>query len=303
MHIPNEMLNGSVSSVSAVLAVAGIALAARAACKAHDQPGVLRFAAVSALIFAAQMLNFPVLDGTSGHLLGGVLAAALLGVPFGVLALALVVTVQSLVFADGGVQVLGANLLNMAVLGAGLGGLLHEALRRQGMRQPLALLLAAWGAMLLAAAACAIELALSGAAEAGKVMAAMLGVHALIGIGEGVLTVALVTVLASRVATRGSWHVVTPLSGAVLMAALLSPLASSHPDGLESVAGRLGFLREGAPSLVSPLADYAVAGLGETALSTALAGLAGVFLLLVLGAMLAGMLRTLNVAGGRPAAH
>ena len=155
MHIPTSMMNGAVCPVTAAVSVGGIAVAAAMAWKAEHKPAPARFAAVSAFIFAGQMVNFPVQFGTSGHLLGGVLAAALLGVPFGVLAIALVVTLQCLVFADGGLAVLGANLLNMAILGAGAGGWLWQRLAAEAAPQhrPLTLALAAWLSVLLAALA------------------------------------------------------------------------------------------------------------------------------------------------------
>lgn len=287
MHIPNEMLNGLICPVSAALAVTGVAAAAYAARRSQNRPSAARFAAVAALVFAAQMLNFPVQDGTSGHLLGGVAAAGLLGVPFGVLALALVVSIQSLVFADGGLLVLGANVFNMALIGAGAGGLLNEVLRKSGLQRHLALLLSAWASVLLAASACSIELAISGTIGAGKVLPAMLGVHALIGVGEAVVTLVLVSAFGSQPATAGRWNVAAPLLGALLAATLLSPFASSHPDGLEWVAEQYGFLKEGAPLFVTPLADYAVPMLSNEALSTALAGFIGVALVIGAGMLLA----------------
>ena len=102
MHIPQNLLDGTLCSVTAVVSGLCLAGAALAAYRSAEKPHPLRFAAVSAFLFAAQMMNFPISGGTSGHLLGGVLASALLGVPFGVLALALVVAIQALVFADGG---------------------------------------------------------------------------------------------------------------------------------------------------------------------------------------------------------
>jgi cobalt/nickel transport system permease protein len=289
------MLNGLICPVSAALAVTGIAVAARAATRSQDKPGALRFAAVAALVFAAQMINFPVQDGTSGHLLGGVLASGLLGIPFGVLALALVVTIQSLVFADGGLLVLGANVFNMAVLGAGVGGLLHAALRRSGLHRHLALLLAGWASVLLAATACSVELAVSGTIAAEKVLPAMLGVHALIGIGEALLTLLLVTAFANKPATSGHWEFAAPFLGALLVATMLSPFASSHPDGLEWVAEHYGFLQEGAPLFVTPLADYALPAISNAALSTGLAGFIGVLLVAAAGALLGRSLQSQDV--------
>lgn len=286
MHIPNAMLNGMICPVSATLAVAGIAVASYAARRSQNRPGAARFAAVAALVFAAQMLNFPVQDGTSGHLLGGVVASSLLGVPFGVLALALVVSIQSLVFADGGLLVLGANVVNMALLGAGVGGLINEVLRKQGLSRHLALLAASWVSVLLAASACSIELAISGTIEAGKVLPAMLGVHALIGVGEALLTVVLVGAFANASTTSARWNFAAPFLGAILAATLLSPFASTHPDGLEWVAEQYGFLTEGAPLFVTPLADYAVPMISNAALSTAFAGLIGVMLVAAAGMLL-----------------
>ena len=148
MHIPQNLLDGSICPMTAVVSGLCLAGAALVAHRSAEKPHPLRFAAVSAFIFAAQMMNFPISGGTSGHLLGGVLASALLGVPFGVLALALVVAIQALVFADGGLTVLGANVLNMAVLGAGLGGLLRLGLLKKlpagGTRVWTATALASW---------------------------------------------------------------------------------------------------------------------------------------------------------------
>lgn len=296
MHIPNEMLGGAVCPVSAALAVAGIVVAGRAAVSSASKPGALRFAAVSALVFAGQMINFPVMDGTSGHLLGGVLASALLGVPFGVLALALVLGVQALVFADGGLLVLGANVFNMALLGAGAGGLINNMFRKQGMNGYLALMLSSWLSIVLASLACSVELAAAGSIAADKVLPAMLGVHALIGIGEALVTLALVASFADRPAARGTWKVAAPLLVAVLIAGLLSPFASAYPDGLEWVAGQLGFLKESAPLFVTPLADYAVAGVDNAALSTALAGVIGVALVAGVAGLLGRLLRSPSAA-------
>ena len=286
MHLPNEMLNGLICPISAALAVTGVAAAAYTARRSQTRPSASRFAAVAALVFAAQMLNFPVQDGTSGHLLGGVLASALLGVPFGVLALALVVSIQSLVFADGGLLALGANLFNMALLGAGVGGLLNELLRKSGLQRQLALMVSAWTSVLLAASACSIELAISGTIEAGKVLSAMLGVHALIGVGEALLTLVLVSAFSNQSATSGRWDFAAPMLGALFAATLLSPFASIHPDGLEWVAEQYGFLKESAPLFVTPLADYALPMISNAALSTAFAGLIGVMLVASAGMLL-----------------
>ena len=283
MHIPNEMLNGLVCPVSAVLAVTGLGAAALAASKSQNKPDPMRFAAVAALVFAGQMLNFPIQDGTSGHLLGGVLASGLLGIPFGVLAIALVVCLQALVFADGGLLVLGANIVNMALLGAGVGGLLLMQLHQRGVPRVLALALAGWASIMLAATACSLELSMSGTISAEKVLPAMLGVHAQIGLVEAALSAAIVLALSHVRVTTGHWNVGLPMLVAFLAALVLTPFASSKPDGLEWVAAKFEFLKEGAPQFVTPLADYQISSLGQSSLSTALAAIVGVMITLAVG--------------------
>lgn len=285
MHIPQNLLDGSICPATAVVGGLCLAGAALAAHRSVEKPRPSRFAAITALIFAAQMMNFPISGGISGHLLGGVLASALLGVPFGVLALALVVTIQALVFADGGLTVLGANVLNMAVLGAGLGGLLRWGLLKKlpagGSRVWIATALASWVSVMLAAMACAIELALVGVLPLEQVVPAMLGVHALIGVGEALITcvaLALFEQPARVGAVSASRGFAVPALAALLIALCLSPFASPLPDGLEAVMAHYQVLHEAAPLFVTPLADYQVAGIAFESLSTGLAGLIGVVL-------------------------
>ncbi len=283
MHIPDAMLQGVICPVTATVSVVGVLAAAWWAMKSERKPSAGRFAAIVALLFAAQMMNFPVMHGTSGHLLGGVLAASVLGTPLGVLAIALVVTIQSLVFADGGVTVLGANVFNMALLGAGVGGWLQQRLVGS-LGQYAATAVAAWGAVMLAALAVSVELALDGQVAFGSVLAAMLGTHALIGVGEALITVAAVALLANSWGhAEGKAQVAVPLLTAALVGLLLSPFASGFPDGLEWVAGQYQFLHESAPAFVSAMPDYSVAAISNASLSTGLAGLAGVLICFTLG--------------------
>jgi len=288
MHIPGSMLQGAVCPVTALVSGAGLGLSVWLAVRSDRRPSAGRFAAVTAFIFAGQMLNFPIGGGTSGHLLGGVLAAALLGVPFGVLAMALVLAVQAVVFADGGITVLGANILNMAILGAGVWGWLRERLTGAeagfGVKKAALLAGAAWGSVMLAALACSVELAAAGTARFSTAAGAMLGTHAWIGLGEAGITVLGYALLAGRVAEGASRKtVLVPLLGAAVMALVISPFASSYPDGLEWVAQQYEFYRESAPLFVSPLAAYGIAAVPNGLLSTALAGLAGVLMTFGLG--------------------
>jgi cobalt/nickel transport system permease protein len=146
---------------------------------------------MSAFIFAAQMLNFPVLAGTSGHLLGGALAAALLGPWAGAIVITCVLAVQCLIFQDGGLTALGANIFNMAIVGTVGGYFIYRLFAKivggaKGITAGVAV--AAWSSVVLAAAACAFELGLSGTAPLKVVLPAMAGIHVLIGIGEAVIS-------------------------------------------------------------------------------------------------------------------
>lgn len=286
MHIPTGMMNGAVCPVTAIVAATGIAGVTWAALKSESKPTPARFASVSALIFAAQMMNFPIRDGTSGHLLGGVLSAALLGTPFGVLAIALVVSIQCLLFSDGGLSVLGANILNMSLLGAGVGGLIAGDLRGRSARCLARLGFAAWISVVLAALACSIELALAGSVPFSLSAPAMLGTHAVIGIAE-----ALIVVLAFSIfyvpTTASRKAALAPAVAAIVIALVLSPFASGFPDGLEWAAEKLGFLHESAPAFVAPLADYSFSRSLPGWLSTGLAGLAGVLVVFSVGCAVA----------------
>lgn len=282
MHIPDSMLQGAVCPVSATVAVISVAGAAYFAIKAKDRPTAVHFAAISALIFALQMMNFPISDGTSGHLLGGVLASALLGIPFGVLSIALVVTIQALVFSDGGLTVLGANVFNMAILGAGFGGLLYARLHAAAhswLSQNAALAVASWVSVVLASFAVSIELAADGQIGFLTVSTAMVGTHALIGIGEAAITILCMQLLyLPTIATSERMNATAPLLASALIAFLLSPFASGFPDGLEWVAEQYNFFHDSTPAFVGVMPDYVFPFIASETLATSLAGLTGVVL-------------------------
>ena len=203
MHIPDGFLTPEVAAGAGLLAAGAVAYGLRRADETLDERAVPLLGVTGAFVFAAQMLNFPVAGGTSGHFLGAALAAVLLGPWMACLVLAVVLAMQAFVFADGGVTALGANVLNMGVVG-GLGaGLVLAAGRRVLPDTRTAFLglvgIAAWSAVMAGAAATAAELAMSGTVPLQTVLPAMLGVHALIGVGEAVVTVTAVSaVLASR---------------------------------------------------------------------------------------------------------
>ena len=201
MHIPDGFLTPEVAAVCAVPAIGAVGYGLRRASRELDERRVPLLGVTAAFVFAAQMLNFPVAGGTSGHFLGAALAAILLGPWLAGLVLAVVLAVQSFVFADGGVTALGANILNMGVIGAlVVGGLMVGAQRVLPQRRGAFLAVAgvgAWLAVMAGATATAVELAISGTVPLGTVLPAMLGVHTLIGVGEAVITVAAVSAVMS----------------------------------------------------------------------------------------------------------
>lgn len=293
MHIPDQMLQGAVCPVTAAVGLVGVTVAVVVAFRTKHKPGVGRFAAVAALIFAAQMMNFPITDGTSGHLLGGALAVGLLGTPYAVLAMTLVVSLQALVFGDGGVMALGANLVNMALIAVAASAMVRSLLRRRLeetlWRRSLMYGVAGWLSVMLASLAVSVELAASGTVALGTVSAAMLSVHALIGVGEGLITAAVFALLAPRSARSilGRRSVALPLSVACATALLFSPLASSLPDGLERVAESMHLLPAADGAFWSPVVGYQIAALGHQGLATGLAGLIGVMLTFALAWLVA----------------
>ena len=203
MHIPDGFLSNEVAIACAIPAVAAVGYGLRRAEVDLDDRRVPLLGVTAAFVFAAQMLNFPVAGGTSGHFLGAALAAVLLGPWLACLVLAVVLAAQAFVFADGGITALGANVLNMGVIGGVVvGGLMLFA--RRVLPNTRATLLGvtaagAWLAVIAGAAACAVQLAVSDTVPLATVLPAMLGVHTVIGFGEAVITVAAVSaVLVTR---------------------------------------------------------------------------------------------------------
>lgn len=205
MHVPDGFLDAPTSVATGAVAVAAVGVALRKARTELDDRTAPMAGLVAAFVFAAQMINFPVGAGTSGHLLGGALAAVLVGPWTAVLCISVVLIVQALFMADGGITALGTNITLMAVVGVAVGWLVFVALRavlpkRLGSVAPAA----AIGALLSVPAAAAVFtllFAIGGQApvETGKVLAAMVGWHVVIGIGEAVVTALVVgAVVAAR---------------------------------------------------------------------------------------------------------
>jgi cobalt/nickel transport system permease protein len=316
VHIPDGFLNGMTSSGTAVLAAGGLGLAIRKAGVYLQDKRIALTGLVAAFIFALQMVNFPVGVGTSGHLLGGALAVILVGPWLGVTAVGVVVIIQALLFADGGVSALGPNILNMAIVTGAVGWIGFRWLARLLPKSWTSVLVSTFAAALISVVASSIvfviEYALGGRGNApvSTVLTAMVGVHFLIGIGEGLISAATVgAVGASRpeliagledVAMRpgeaatirsGVWgFVASGLVVASLLVLVVAPLASSEPDGLERVAIDQGFddTSEQPEVAGSPLADYGVSGVEDETTGTRVAGLVGVMVTFGVGAAIVG---------------
>lgn len=285
MHVPDGLLSLPVAILCWLVTALLVYTAIRRTKGEIGERQIPLMGVMAAFIFAAQMINFPVAGGTSGHLLGGALAAITLGPWAGMLVMTSVIMVQALLFQDGGLIVMGANILNMGLLTVLIGYGLYRATAGRSLRVRLGIAgVAAWLSVLAGALATALQLWLSGTARLDIVVPAMLAVHALIGIGEALITMAaLAFILRSRpdlvqadsAPARSSLGWIT--TGLILSLAvvLISPLASTDPDGFERVAMDIGFLELGTESPYSLLPDYTLPFLGETALSTILAGALG----------------------------
>ncbi len=203
LHIPDGFLSNGVAALCWIPTILAIAIGLRKSTAELIEPRIPLLGVTAAFVFAAQMLNFPIAGGTSGHFLGAALAAILLGPWVACVAMAVVISIQAFVFADGGITALGANILNMGVIGALLVGYLMLWTRDLLPKSRTVFLgiaaVGAWTAVMAGALATSIELGLSGTVPFATVLPAMLGVHALIAIGEAVITVAAVgAVLALR---------------------------------------------------------------------------------------------------------
>lgn len=308
MHAPDGFLEPPVALATALLAVAVLGWSLRRASDELDDRRIPLAGLTAAFLFAAQMFNFPVASGTTGHLLGGALAAILLGPYLGCVVVAVVILVQALLFADGGLTALGYNTLNMAIVPAFAGWGLFTIFRRMLPVSSAGVVaatgLAAGASVVLAAMTFSIEWLFGASAPVpfDTVFAAMVGVHALIGIGEGVLSAMVVgAVLATRPdLVRGARDLTAEQLGdgrrvpartfvfgaglvVVALAAVVSQFAFDAPDGLERVASDQGFVSSARDHVFNRavFADYATRGIGNQPLSLAVAGLAGAALTLL----------------------
>jgi cobalt/nickel transport system permease protein len=203
MHMSDGLVNAPTAAAFGLFAAVALAVCTTRARADLDERTAPMAGLVTAFVFAVQMINFPILPGASGHLLGGALVAILVGPWVGSLCIAIVLVVQCLLFADGGITALGTNITNMALVGTFTGYAVARALRRLAVRSRRGLIAVAFVAALVntvvAALAFVLEYAIGGAGGAtlGVVATLMVGLHALIGVGEGVITAATVAAVAA----------------------------------------------------------------------------------------------------------
>ncbi len=292
LHIPDGFLSTPVALVGWVLAVAAIAYALRQTRGQLGEKQIPLMGVLAAFIFAAQAINFPVAGGTSGHLLGGTLAAIILGPWAAVLIMTSVIAVQALIFQDGGLIVLGFNIVNMGVITAFTGHLLYHWLKKAMGAGRNSIIVAgavgAWISVMLGAIATAVEMALSGTSPLGIALPAMAGVHALIGIGEALITVgALAFIYATRrdllnigeaAPAQASANCVAVGLGISVIVAIFSFAASPDPDGLERVAENTGFLDKALDPFYNLLPDYTIPFISNPLISGILAVVVGTLL-------------------------
>jgi cobalt/nickel transport system permease protein len=310
MHIPDGFLSVPVSILFWVLSAVMILIALSRVNRELGEREVPVMGVLAAAIFAGQMLNFTVTGGTSGHLLGAALASILLGPWAAVLVLTSVVSVQALIFQDGGLLVMGANLFNMAVIGSFVGYFVYRLVQwiSHGQRWGLFAggFLAAWTSIEASSLACALQLSLSGTSPANVAFPAMGGIHALIGIGEGLITLgALSFVYAARrdLLKLGQPHTASTrvvLFGGMLITlalAILSPLASRNPDGLNWVADQAGFLQNAKDPTYRIIPGYLFPGIANATIATIASAIFGALLVLGVALLVAYTRRHRNETG------
>ena len=288
MHLPDGFLDAKTALLSSGIAAGGVAIALRQVGSSLESRRVPMLGLGAAFVFAAQMLNFPVAGGTSGHLVGGVLAAILLGPAAAIVVMTCVLMVQCLMFADGGLTTLGANVLNMAVVSV-CGGyfafrILQTLFRMEAQRSAVfAAAFAGWFGTVLGSVFCAGELAMANTVPWSVGFPAMVNVHMFIGIGEGLATslilLAVLRVRPELVAGQGTarFHVHRAALGYGLLLCLglalfVAPFACSWPDGLETLGRRLGLPVK---TISAPLAEYRFPLIGSATTATAVAGAVG----------------------------
>ena len=291
MHVPDGFINAPVSIGTGVISFATLWAYVRSAKSLVADKLIALTGMMSALIFVLQMINFPIAAGTSGHLLGGALAVIVLGPNLGIICISIVVVIQSLLFADGGLSALGVNVLNMAIITSLIGWITISSWKKLFGEANISIIsgsiVAGILSVVFSSIAFVFEYALGGTVSVplGSVLIAMVSSHLLIGLGEGVITALIVSLLlrvrSDLIYIKTNTDKKNSMSSfyglfifLLLCLTLITPYASSSPDGLESVAGDFGFSEDS--GIVLLLDDYGISGLNNNFLSTALSAVLGV---------------------------
>ena len=297
MHVPDGFINVQVSAATGLLSFGTLWAYIRSAKTLIADKFIALTGMMSALIFVLQMINFPIAAGTSGHLLGGALAVIVLGPRLGLICLSVVVIIQSLLFADGGLSALGVNVLNMAIVTCATGWVIVKYWLKFIGKNKTSIIAASVVSgiitVVFSSIAFTLEYAIGGTISipVSSVLVAMISTHFLIGIGEGIITALIVGLLVrvrpdlvyaydrndsntTNVSLYGLFIVL------ILLLALITPFASSSPDGLESVAENFGF--QETDGVVLLLEDYGINAINNNFISTVLSGLLGVIVIVAM---------------------
>jgi len=300
MHVPDGFINAQVSAATGIISLGTLWAYIRNAKNLVADKLIALTGMMSALIFVLQMINFPIAAGTSGHLLGGALAVIVLGPSLGVICISIVVVIQSLLFADGGLSALGVNVLNMAIITSLTGWFTITLWKKLFGESQFTLIsgsvIAGLLSVVFSSIAFVLEYAIGGTVSVplGNVLIAMISTHLLIGLGEGIITALIVSLLLRvrsdlvYVNSKKNKSNTLSTSYGVLIALILSltlvtPYASSSPDGLESVASDFGF--EETDGVVLLLEDYGISSINNNFVSTTLSALLGILAIAGLGTL------------------
>ena len=297
MHVPDGFMNVTMSAATGVISFGTLWAYIRSAKDLIADKFIALTGMMSALIFVLQMINFPIAAGTSGHLLGGALAVIVLGPRLGLICLSVVVIIQSLLFADGGLSALGVNVLNMAIVTSATSWFIVKYWIKFIGKNKTSIVsvsvLAGILSVVFSSIAFTIQYAIGGTISipVGTVLLAMVTTHFIIGFGEGIITALIITLLlrvrpdliyayerSDENTTKVSFYGLFIIL--ILLLSLITPFASSSPDGLESVAEEFGFTQT--DGIVLLLDDYGISAVNNDFISTVLSALLGVVVLAIM---------------------
>ena len=297
MHVPDGFMNVTMSAATGVISFGTLWAYIRSAKDLIADKFIALTGMMSALIFVLQMINFPIAAGTSGHLLGGALAVIVLGPRLGLICLSVVVIIQSLLFADGGLSALGVNVLNMAIVTSATSWFIVKYWIKFIGKNKTSIVsvsvLAGILSVVFSSIAFTIQYAIGGTISipVGTVLLAMVTTHFIIGFGEGIITALIITLLirvrpdliyayerSDENTTKVSFYGLFIIL--ILLLSLVTPFASSSPDGLESVAEEFGYTQT--DGIVLLLDDYGISAVNNDFISTVLSALLGITVLAIM---------------------